>query len=373
MSYFQSNDGLLVADKDGKFLLERNVDIRMVPASTLKIVTALTALETMGKEYRFKTEVYLTENGDLRIKGYGDPMFISEIMPDFVSMVKQKVPSFKKLLLDNTYFASNIDINGRSLSSRPYDAPPGALCSNYNTVTVKDGPDGNLKSGEDQTPLVSMAKKASKKVGITNGRFTITHSSNDAARYTGELLLSFMKKEKIKNENIIELSPVSEDDKLMLVFESPYTLEHIVKKTLEYSSNFMANQLLLAMGAHVYGSEGTVEKGINVIEKFLTVNCGIEAPKIAEGSGLSRENLVSPREMLKILNYFGPYRELLVYKEPVWFKSGSLSGIKTRVGYIEAASGDFLPFVIMCGRDTIEIEKAMVCIGKQFSSTAVNQ
>lgn len=372
MSYFQDRDGLLVVDKDGKFLLERNADIRMVPASTLKILTALVALEAMGKEYCFKTEAYLTKDGDLRIKGYGDPMFISEMMPGFVFMIKQKVLSFKKLLLDNTYFAADIDINGRNSSLRPYDAPPGALCSNYNTVAVSKNADGSLKSGETQTPLVSMAKKASKKTGITNGRFIITHSSDNAARYTGELLLFFMKQEGIKNENIIELSPVAEDDELILVFESPYTLDYIVQNMLEYSNNFIANQLLLAMGAHFYGPEGTVEKGADVIKKFLSGNCGIESPQIAEGSGLSRENLLSPREMLKILNYFEPYRELLVYKEPVWFKSGSLSGVKARAGYIETSEGDFAPFVIMCGRDFIDIDKAMLCLGKHFSSIVRN-
>ena len=366
MPYFQDNDGLLVVDKDGKFLLERNVDIRMVPASILKILTALVALEAMGREYRFETEVYLTKGGDLRIKGYGDPMFISEVMPDFVLMIKEKVLSFKKLFLDNTYFAPDLNISGRSSSLRPHDAPPGALCSNYNTVVVKKEANGSLKSGEGQTPLVPMAKKASQKAGITNGRFTITHNSDDAARYTGELLLYFMNQAGIKNENIIELSPVSEDDELILVFESPYTLEYIVQNMLEYSSNFIANQLLLMLGAYFYGPEGTVEKGTNLIKNFLSINFGMKSPQIVEGSGLSRENLLSPREMLKILDYFTPYRDLLVYKEQVWFKSGSLSGVKTRAGYIETSAGDFMPFIIMCGRNFIDIEKAMLCLGRYF-------
>ena len=53
----------------------------MRPASNMKIITGAAALAELGRDYRFKTEFYVNGevsegvlNGDLYIKGYGDPM-----------------------------------------------------------------------------------------------------------------------------------------------------------------------------------------------------------------------------------------------------------------------------------------------------------
>ena len=63
-----------------KLLFEFNSNRKKNPASVMKLVTTLGALEILGPAYRWKTEVYVnrkisgtTLEGDLIIKGYGDP------------------------------------------------------------------------------------------------------------------------------------------------------------------------------------------------------------------------------------------------------------------------------------------------------------
>ena len=48
-----------------------------IPASTMKVVTAYTALRRLGADYRFTTTVHLTQGGRLILKGGGDPVLTS--------------------------------------------------------------------------------------------------------------------------------------------------------------------------------------------------------------------------------------------------------------------------------------------------------
>jgi len=141
------------------------------------------------------------------------------------------------------------------------------------------------------------------------------------------------------------------NDKNINSFLSPFKLIDIVQKLLKYSNNFMANQLLLTMGARVFGEPATLEKGIRVLELFLKQNLkqtlNWESIKIHEGSGLSRENLISPNQMLTILIQFMPYYSFLKNKNKDYYKTGTLLGVRTRAGYLLDRNNRLYPYVIM--------------------------
>ncbi len=84
---------VLVLDKDGKELVARNADKPFVPASVAKVVTAWLAMETLGGDYRFKTEFYLDDNRVLYVRGGGDPFLISE---ELVLLAKNLVSATEK-------------------------------------------------------------------------------------------------------------------------------------------------------------------------------------------------------------------------------------------------------------------------------------
>ena len=66
--------GISVKDFDGKNIITHNQNIPLTPASTLKTLTTATALEVLGKDFKFKTYIGIgrSEN-ELVIKGTGDP------------------------------------------------------------------------------------------------------------------------------------------------------------------------------------------------------------------------------------------------------------------------------------------------------------
>ncbi len=76
------NDSLLVADPEGRTIVSKNKNKKLVPASILKLFTSLSAFHYLGPDFRYATEFYLDSHSNLKIKGFGDPLLISEIVND---------------------------------------------------------------------------------------------------------------------------------------------------------------------------------------------------------------------------------------------------------------------------------------------------
>ncbi|MBW1797786.1 MAG: D-alanyl-D-alanine carboxypeptidase, partial [Deltaproteobacteria bacterium] len=142
-------------------------------------------------------------------------------------------------------------------------------------------------------------------------------------------------------------------------YRSRFTLEAALKKMLEFSNNFMANQILIALGAHIYGPPGTLTKGVRAIYGYAEKELDLKSIKVVEGSGISRKNRVSALDMLAILKRFKPYRHLLKRKDNVLFKTGSLKCIRTRAGYVEVNSQRPSYFVIFLNRSGPDMDKLM--------------
>ena len=116
---------------------------------------------------------------------------------------------------------------------------------------------------------------------------------------------------------------------------------------MEYSNNFIANQLFITAGIQAYGLPGTIDKGIRASQEFLKKELQIETLKLAEGSGISRENRLSAMQMDQLLVRFYPYRRLMRRQGNELFKTGTLDGVRTRAGYIEDGNGGSYRFVVM--------------------------
>jgi len=109
----------------------------------------------------------------------------------------------------------------------------------------------------------------------------------------------------------------------------------------------MANQLILAMGADKEGSPATLAKGVRVLETFAQKKLGLTDLIIAEGSGISRANKISPDHMLRILMAFMPFHDLLTLKGNEYYKTGTLSDVRCRAGFILGKDKRLYLFVIM--------------------------
>jgi D-alanyl-D-alanine carboxypeptidase/D-alanyl-D-alanine-endopeptidase (penicillin-binding protein 4) len=160
-------------------------------------------------------------------------------------------------------------------------------------------------------------------------------------------LLYFFNREGLHNSGMIRLNGKIEPTRsLLATFHSPYLLDHVISRLLEYSNNFIANQILLAVGAHVFGPPATLAKGLQAVTRFADRQLNLSGFSMTEGSGISRANRLSANQMIEVLRAFAPYRYLLRRDGSDFYKTGTLNGIRTRAGYIETTRGQWYSYVI---------------------------
>ncbi len=351
-------DAAAVSDPDGHIVAGVNADRLLIPASILKLLTGLSAMHYLGENYRFPTDIYLNPQNSLVIKGYGDPLIISERIEEMALRLAIQIEGIDHLLLDDTHFSHPIVIPGRHTTAQPYDAPNGALCVNFNTVFFKKER-GKWVSAEPQTPLLPFALSKIKGSGLKSGRITLATDRSEILKYSGELFAFFLKRAGISIEGEVTTGVAnSEKDRLLLHYEAPARLREVVADLLEFSNNFIANQLMLAMGATAYGPPATVDKGLRALRSYYADVLGIKTGRIEEASGISRGNRISAEVMLQMLSKFEPYRRLMRREGRQWYKTGHLKGVRTRAGYIDRSEGGHYRFVVMIntpGRGTDRI------------------
>lgn len=339
------DDAALLTDSTGKILFSQNADKKLIPASTLKILTALTALHFLGKNHHFQTEFYMDQRRNLKIKGYGDPFLISEIIQEISKAISQRISGFNDLVLDHSYFDESF-IPGITSSLEPYDAPNGALCVNFNTVNFKTTTNGKIVSAEPQTPLLPFVLDKIKESGLQQGRILLSNEGHECTLYAGHLFMHFFTRQGLTSSGNIRIGSIEKGtDNLLFSYTSGLHMEDIISRLLEYSNNFIANQLLLAMAAKVT-PPGRLSKGIEIINSYARDILMDNTIHIVEGAGISRQNRLSTNSMMGILNQFEPYHHLMKKEGYVYFKTGTLNGIRTRAGFIEDRQGGLMRFVI---------------------------
>lgn len=342
-----NNDAITVANPQGYIIFSKNGDKKLIPASTLKIFTALVALHYLGPDYRFITEFYQDNNQNLKVKGYGDPLLISEVLTEIAASLSLRVNAVTDIVLDDSYFDQPLTIPGISSSSEPYDAPNGALCVNFNTVYYKKV-NGTYISAEPQTPLLPFALKKIKISKQNEGRIVLSHNNDECTLYAGHLFKYFLEKEGVQINGGVKIGRVQkEKDTLVFTYVSQFTLLEIIEKLLEHSNNYTTNQILIAAGTQAYSPPGTLDKGVQAAISYAKNILHLKNFKIAEGSGISRENRISANDLERVLEAFAPHHHLLRYEDGDFYKTGTLLGINTRAGYIENAEGALYRYAIL--------------------------
>ena len=343
-------DSLLVVDPEGREIVAKNEHKKRVPASILKILTSLGALHYLGSEFRYQTEFYVDPKSDLKIKGYGDPLLISEIVNDISRSLAARIGSqanINDIVVDDSYFTQPLTIPGISSSTQPYDAPNGALCVNFNTVLFKRTPSG-YASAEDQTPLLPFAERKIRSLNSKNGRIVLSHVEKENTIYAGLLFRYFLEQHGIQLRGKVKVGRLNlAADKLIYRYVSRFSLSQIIAKLLEFSNNFTTNQLLVTCGIQKFGPPGNLAKGIAALQDYAAESLRINPLTIVEGSGISRKNKVTARQMLRVLAGFEPHRTLLQHEGREYYKTGTLYGINTRAGYIESGNGGYYRYVVM--------------------------
>ncbi len=356
---------IILQSPDGQTLFSHTPNKAMVPASTLKIATADAVISNLGKDYRIPTKFYLTEDYYLGIKGSGDPTLVSESLASIAIQLKKYFSThppkdLQGFWFDTDFFGAQLKIHGHSHSNNPYDSSIGAIVANFNTIYIKKSHDGKIVSAEPQTPLTATAQQLSEKLSPGKHRINLGQNDKLTLLYFAELLQVFLKKEGINIPLHIVNKSIPKTSTQIFVHQS-LPLSEIIRKLLAFSNNFIANQLLLILGATQKGGPANLDKGRQALSEFLTETIGIDNFTLEEGSGLSRKNQFSARQMLNVLLHFKPYQNLLKTDQKVFqAKTGTLRGVSSYAGYILSPSGDDYPFVIMLKNPKRTIDRKKV-------------
>jgi D-alanyl-D-alanine carboxypeptidase/D-alanyl-D-alanine-endopeptidase (penicillin-binding protein 4) len=339
---------VLVMDEKGNELVAQNADKPFVPASVAKVVTAWLAMEVLGADYRFKTRFYLNSERVLYIRGGGDPFLISEELAQLASALvaiigKQPLSS---IVLDASYYPSDIRIPGIENTDEAYDALNSALAVNFNTIhAVRKGK--TVRSAEEQTPITPLAVSQFLARGAQGrGRISLTQDATVGLQYAGELIAAFIERAGGSVKGKISTGAVPAGLEPVYVHRQSRPLSEILAGLLLSSNNYIANQVFLEIGGHRLGGPVSLKKSLRVANETLVRHGLAESIQLEEGSGISRGNRFTARGLARLLRLFEPYTSLLRSGDGAHFKTGTFSGVSTLAGYADTSKHGRVRFVI---------------------------
>lgn len=154
-------------------LIDYHGNVPRIPASTQKLIPTLIALDSLGKDFRWQTELWLkgvvmgdTLHGDVIVKGGGDPKLEAPQLDALIANLHAKGIRHidGDVWVDNTRFRNvAFDVNAFDRKgARPYNAMPNALLINFGTVTVDLQPDDALTQKLNQPRLLTAVPVAVK-------------------------------------------------------------------------------------------------------------------------------------------------------------------------------------------------------------------
>ena len=387
----------------GERLLTWNEDVPRNPASVVKLLTTLVALDVLGPAYTWKTEVYLVGkldagvlDGDLLLKGYGDPWLVTERVWQMLRKVRQSGISriTGDLLIDDSYFDVPYQDPGKFDREplRAYNVAPNALLMNFKVVRYHFQPDRGSATVRIRVDPPLQNLRVENKLKIVPGRCRgyqrgITITPNHAVDHmimSGEFPSGCISYEMVRtalshNQFAFGLFKIIWDEsggefsgsywnvikpdhaEPFFVFDS-WPLADVITKINKHSNNVMARQLLLTLGAEKFAVPGTEEGGRQVVEDWLKERQFDPAElKLDNGAGLSRESRISAEILGEILRYAwqSPFMPEFLSSLPLsgldgtlarrfrndpltgnaHIKTGRLDDVAAIAGYLQARSG----------------------------------
>ena len=341
--------GAVVVDaRTGERLYSRNGSDALLPASNTKIVTGAAALEVLGEDYRFRTEVIRRApvvngvlDGRLYLKGYGDPTLRQADLARLAAQVRSsgitKVTG--KLVVDASYFDTQRYNPGWSTAYADdyYAAPIAGLTlapnADYDSGTIylnyQPGRATGRKAKITTTPAAAADYVKIVNQTVTSARGTSTtfsatraHGSNTITvrgrvpkgRSTASRLITVdrpellaaavfraeLAKHKITVGSTL-LATTPDDGHHLVARDTSMRLADLMVPFMKLSNNMHAEHLTKAMSRRTGGS-GSWPDGVAVTTEYLTeIGTPMSGISLTDGSGLTRRNRLTARGLATFL------------------------------------------------------------------------
>ena len=399
----------------GEVVLEWLGEERRNPASTIKLLTTLVALDLLGPAYRWRTDVFIAGDlkdgkldGDLTLKGYGDPFLVTErawqLLRNIRSAGVREITG--DLLLDDSWFEVG-DYDPAAFDRQPlraYNVAPNALMMNFKVVRYQFEPDhaGGSVDVTMDPPLDNLSVE--NQLGLVNGSCRgfqrgITVSTNQtvdevtfSGRFPSGCKRYAMDRTALSHNQFVyglfeslwgesggaigggwQNVVVEGDAEPFLSFESRPLVEMIALIN-KHSNNVMARQLMYTLGAETSGPPGTEDSGKAVIDEWMA-DKGLVSTEIENGAGLSRNTRTTAKDMAAMLQFAWQQTYMPEYLASMslsgldgtlrrrfgdtglvgkaHLKTGSLDHVTAIAGYLQSRSGRRFAVVAMQGFEDI--------------------
>lgn len=325
-----------VRAQSGKILQANGDELTAVPASTVKLITALLALEQWGRDGRFETLFHWDPaTATLGVTGSGDPFLVSEELRLIASALQQRgVDRVNHMVLDGSLFAPDLSVPGSSRTANPYDAIPSAIAANFNTINLRLV-DNQYESAEPQTPLtplaLSVARSRPKEVGRMNTGFT----QDGAEHYFAQLLGALLQEAGVSVTDRVSQGNVRTIP-VLYTHQNTRTVGELVTSMLLYSNNFIASQLILTLSARHTSAPADFKQVKAYLDDEVIKRFGWQDASLIEGAGLSRDNRLSADHLVDVVDALTPWHDVLPQHNDVTLaKTGTLRGVSTLAGVIQ--------------------------------------
>lgn len=379
----------------------------MTPASTTKVFTAAAAYLYLSPTYHYVTEVDTVNPitskvavGNLYVVFSGDPTLTSSDVYQLIGQLKQQGITQVKgnVVVDDSLFTGPYYGLGWSQDDLAYcyGAPIGAAIINRNCMALSI-----VRAHGKVTPLIRQyttqfpVQNNLRLVGpqalrtcvfqpsITGtnnvvldgclprrGRWNIAFAIKNPSDYAAEVVASAFRHAGIRVTGQF-VNGVTPNNATTLASHSSASLQTILSYMLKRSDDVYAGAVGKTLGSAYYGV-GSYKSGVSAINAILTAHIGstFQPVYLEDSSGLSVYNLVSPQQLVLVLDYMyhepdlssifmssmaisGQTGTLIgrLNRSPllghVYAKTGTLNGVSTLAGYVALPNQPVITFAIM--------------------------
>ncbi len=355
---------------ENKLIDSYNIASNLIPASLFKLVTAYAALEILGAEHQFKTNIlYQGElkegilDGDIIIQGLGDPSLSYQDLFNIAQLIKLNgIKELKgSLLYDDSYFIRTTQISS--------DQPASIYNPGLSALLLKKG--NFAVEFNESKELFTVPKIDYLNFKISNKYKLATYSNSgkwqlnrrrhflpirDTSRFFAEILAQNLRNQQISVNKIAAVENLANINHLFS-YEGSSFLE-IIRDNLQYSENIVSEILLLHIAKKLECQVADLSDATNCLKQWYQA----KFPQLSwqdlswhNGSGLSSSTNISAAHLLEILkalsekkykNDFGisllavsgaegtlltKFRE---YPLNIWGKTGTMYYISAVAGYL---------------------------------------
>lgn len=405
-----SQVALLARDLSTNTLLySQQADILFIPASTQKVLTAVTAMANLGPEFRYVTDLWSDAPirqghiaGSVYLRFSGDPTLTQDDLKAlFAHLQKQGITSIEGhlyLIGDkqeqlqapgwvwddlgicfaapvSSYIINQNCVYGQFAPSSAKHASEVKLRASSFGVKVSSDAIFSPKAGHDfcQLDLVRLGQNQYHLRGCYPGSEAIplAIAISDPEKFAMDTLTATLKRE-MSLSGKVKIGKTIPSKAKLIASHSSAPLPELLKTMLLKSDNLIADSLFKRVGQEYYKAQGSFTNGAAAMRNILTeLGVDLTNANIVDGSGLSRYNLLSAKQLAEVLALIyqdarfhrlidslpeagvsGTLQYRLGYTKPplkhlVFAKTGSMQGVANLAGFMRLAQQRDILFVVL--------------------------